>query len=147
MPGYTSHLAIPYATDSDSARDAISVIPQQAAEKVDDLISAIPGVNPAPWAVLTDLGGGWGSGTTYTRRAGMASVNFATTKASWIAGEIVGRLPAGYRPTLLTHSHYLWVAALNTATPVSIYIDPDGFIRTTVAGSGGGLLGEVTFPC
>ncbi len=102
MPGYTDPLAIPYPVAGDTMRDAVSTIAQQAAEKVDDLLSAVPGVNPSARVNITAAAGWTVSGDAGVwRRAGMAHLHVRVTRngnTAWGASATIATVPVGYRP-------------------------------------------------
>lgn len=134
MTGYTSPLAIPYPTSTDSLTAAVSTIPQQAAEKVDDLLSAVSGVNPSGLVALT-APAGWslGGASGVWRRAAMAHVHVVSNRVNntaWGAGEVVARVPVGYRPLAL-----VYVAGVLSASGalITCYITSAGDVITASA--------------
>lgn len=143
MPSYTDPLSIPFPNSGDSLRDAVSTIPQQAAERVDDLLSSISGVNPSG-LVGVPTGTGWGATASGVyRRAAMAHLHLQLTRigdTSWTNNALLGTVPVGYRPLSGTRA-----AAVLTATgaPVMCAVSADGNIYCIVgqpAGSAGLIL-------
>lgn len=144
MTGYTNPLLIPYATSGDSLRDAVSTIPQQAAEKVDDLLTAISGVNPAGPVAITPSPNWINNGSAVYRRAGFAHAHLSMNRdqnSAWGGSTNVGVIPAGYRPLV-----NLYVAAVvtNSGAPTMVLIaGATGLVSTVLgqpAGSGGLIL-------
>lgn len=102
MPGYTNPLAIPYPVDADAARDAISTIPKAAAEKTNDLLAALTGLNPGALDLDPLLGPNCvtsAEGSDAYRRAGFASIHLYMRAAGPVAaGNTIVALPIGWRP-------------------------------------------------
>lgn len=149
MPGYTSPLLIPYPVSADTMQDALSVIPQQQAEKVDDLLVAYTGVAPvswvspalaAGWAALGDVGLG-PEATRYARGASMVTLLVAQTKASIGANEALlsAALPVGYRP-----AHPIRALGQYSGVIRLFHVLPSGVVASSVATTSG-IIGSVSF--
>lgn len=154
MPAYTTPLAIPYPTSLDTLRDAVSTIPQQAAEKVNDAIGAISGVNPSNWTAVT-AGPVWSMlNTRVVRRAGMACLHLHASRAtqtSWASGEVICTVPAGFRPLPLsgaTLDPRAFMTITGTGAPTAVYIETaTGIVRPAASQPAGsnGLLGYLVY--
>jgi hypothetical protein len=89
-------------------------------------------------------GAGWAGGATVSLRSGWVHLFINQTKANWIANEVIGQIPVGYRPLATLYSAVL---ASNNGAPVGIYVsNTSGQIAVTVAAALGGLVGHVAYP-
>lgn len=142
MPGYTNPLLIPYPVPADSLESAVQAIPEATAKKLNDLIAAISGVAPGPVTALGVNGAnGWAGEIWYAARAGLVTMTFWTTKANFVADDVISLpAPLGFRPPRT----WFGSASLN-GNARDVYLDAAGILRTGAAGNGG-VRGNLTYP-
>lgn len=142
MPSYTSPLNIPYPNGSDSLRAAVSTIAQLQAEKVNDLIGAITGVNASAWVPITPRGAmtNIGAGTASSRAAGMTTLAVSLT-GQHDANVWAFSLPVGHAPS---RNLYVDVGDLNANVLHPMVVQSDGvcYFRYTANAA---VVGTVTF--
>lgn len=147
MPGYTTPLAIPYPVDADAARDAISTIPKAAAEKTNDLLAAISGVNAGALDLDPLLGPNCvtsAEGSDAYRRAGFVSILFYMRAAGPVTGgNTILSMPIGWRPPRIVRG----VFSTTASTHASVTLQASGAMFCELSLATNALLwGTLTYP-
>lgn len=148
MPDTTPLYGLHMPNDTDSLAAAVKDIPRQLAADVESTVAALTDT-PAPGA-WTDLApaAGWGvdapNGFAYRKVAGIVYLTVNVTKANFAAGEVVGVLPVGFRPTRPGAKPWRF-AGTSSGSGNIISVSSTGQISAALAGVTY-LVGSTSFP-